>query len=209
MSVAPAAVERHDVVMRRTSILAAALALALGGCAGDGPEGDDEPEDPATTAVDDATEPGTQLELGESATLAWRPAHDVEGELGLTVDEVAEKRPSVLDGWTSDGAVRRARPYFVKVSLANTGESDLGGQDVPLYLRDTAGTLGAPWTLGGDFTACQSGPLPVPFEPGDETDMCLVYLVPHGGRVRDLVFQPTEAYDPITWSGEVRAPGRG
>ena len=195
--------------MRRTSVVAAALALVLGGCAGQEPEGDGEPEDPATTAVDDATQPGTQLELGESATLAWRPARDVEGELELTVDEVAEKRASVLEGWTSEGAVRRARPYFVTVKVANTGESDLGGQDVPLYLRDTAGTLGAPWTLGGDFTACQSGPLPVPFEPGDETDMCLVYLVPHGGRVRDLVFQPTEDYDPITWSGEVRTTRRG
>ena len=90
--------------------------------------------------------------------------------------------------------------------MANAGESDLGGQDVPLYLRDTAGTLGAPWTLGGDFTACQSGPLPVPFEPGDEAGMCLVYLVPDGGRVRDLVFQPTEGYDPISWIGEVREP---
>ena len=26
--------------------------------------------------------------------------------------------------------------------------------------------------------------------------MCLVYLVPGGGRVRDLVFEPTEGYDP-------------
>ena len=33
--------------------------------------------------------------------------------------------------------------------------------------------------------------------------MCLVYLVPDGARIRDLVFEPTEGYDPITWSGEV------
>jgi hypothetical protein len=101
-----------------------------------------------------------------------------------------------------------ARPYFVTVSLTNTGESDLAGQVVPLYLRDDRGTLGAPWTLGGDFTACQSGPLPERFEPGDEAEMCLVYLVPDGGRVRDLVFQPTEGYDPISWTGEVREPSR-
>ena len=34
----------------------------------------------------------------------------------------------------------------------------------------------------------------------------LVCLVPDGGRVRDLVFQPTEGYDPISWTGEVREP---
>ena len=38
--------------------------------------------------------------------------------------------------------------------------------------------------------------------------MCLVYLVPDRGRVRDLVFEPTEGYDPITWSGEVAKPTR-
>ena len=77
---------------------------------------------------------------------------------------------------------------------------------MPLYLRDDNGTLGAPWTLGGDFAACQSGPLPTPFTPGTETEMCLVYLVPDGARIRDLVFEPTEGYDPITWSGEVEEP---
>ena len=85
---------------------------------------------------------------------------------------------------------------------------DLGGQDVPLYLRDTDHSLGAPWTLGGDFAACQSGPLPDPFEAGAEAEMCRVYLVPDGGRVRDLVFEPTEGYDPITWTGEVDLPAK-
>ena len=94
------------------------------------------------------------------------------------------------------------------VTLTNVGDTDLGGQDVPLYLRDTDGSLGAPWTLGGDFAACQSGPLPDPFEAGAEAEMCLVYLVPDGGRVRDLVFEPTEGYDPITWSGEVQEPAK-
>lgn len=213
-----AAGERHYVVMRRTTVLATAsatvLALSLTGCSDPAPGTDDEPATAATTAVDDRTEPGTRLEHGEAATLVWQPTRDVDGELELSVDEVVEQRPSVFAGWTRDGALATARPYFVTVSVANTGESDLGGQDVPLYLRDTAGTLGAPWTLGGDFAACQSGPLPVPFEPGDETDMCLVYLVPDGGRVRDLVFEPTEGYDPISWTGEVREPdpveaGRG
>ena len=39
--------------------------------------------------------------------------------------------------------------------------------------------------------------------------MCLVYLVPGGARIRDMVFEPTEGYDPIVWSGEVQGPGRG
>jgi hypothetical protein len=194
--------------MLRTTVLGTALALSLTGCSEPEPKADAEPTAAATTAVD-GTEPGTRLEHGEAATLVWQPARDVDGELEVSVDEVAEQRPSVFDGWTRDGPVATARPYFVTVSVANAGESDLGGQDVPLYLRDTAGTLGAPWTLGGDFSACQSGPLPETFGPGEETGMCLVYLVPDGGRVRDLVFEPTEGYDPISWTGEVQEPSQG
>ena len=195
--------------MWRTAVLSTALALALTACSGA-----DEQAEPGTDldatptgAVDVAsTEPGTDLDFGEPATLVWQPAQDLTGVLDLTVDSVAEQRQSVFDGWTRDDAMATARPYFVVVSLANTGESDLGGQPVPLYLRDDTGSLGAPWTLGGDFTACQSGPLPSPFEPGDEAEMCLVYLAPGGARIRDMVFEPTEGYDPVTWTGDVTGP---
>ncbi|GAB3030161.1 hypothetical protein GCM10011376_39770 [Nocardioides flavus (ex Wang et al. 2016)] len=200
--------------MRRTLLLttasAASAALSLAGCTGDDPGAEPEPG-PTTTVVTlepVGTDPGTELSFGESAQLAWRPTQDLTGLLELSVDAVAEQRRTVFDGWAGDEAMAAARPYFVQVTLANVGDTDLGGQDVPLYLRDTDGTLGAPWTLGGDFEPCQSGPLPVPFEPGAEAGMCLVYLVPDGGRVRDLVFEPTEGYDPITWTGDVEEPVR-
>ena len=99
--------------MRRTMVLATALALSLTGCSDPEPEADDEPTAAATTAVDDSTEPGTRLEHGEAATVVWQPTRDVDGELELSVDEVTEQRPSVFDGWTRDGAIATARPYFV------------------------------------------------------------------------------------------------
>ncbi|GAA1434470.1 hypothetical protein GCM10009641_27880 [Mycobacterium cookii] len=191
----------------------AVLALALTGCTGAGSTPDaSEPEEAsaATSTATEATgtEPGTQLDFGEPATLAWQPTADLTGELELSVESVVEPRPSVFDGWLRDDTMTASRAYFVRVRLANTGESDLGGQAVPLYLRDEGGTLGAPWTLGGDFTACQSGPLPTPFVAGAEEEMCLVYLVPDRGRIRDLVFEPTEGYDPIVWTGDVEAQRR-
>lgn len=197
----------------RRAVLLVTMVLVLSACApsdpGATPDPDAAPAPGATSAADptDGTEPGTELAFGDSAVLAWQPTQDLAGELELTVDAVAEQRPSVFDGWVSEAAPD-ARPYFVTVTVANVGDTDLGGQDVPLYLRDTDGTLGAPWTLGGDFSACQSGPLPEPFETGAETEMCLVYLVPDGGRARDLVFEPTEGYDPITWAGDVEEPVR-
>ena len=187
-------------------LLVTALALSVSACAPSDPESTPDPA--PTTAVDPdvGTDPGTDLGFGEEATLVWQPEADLPGVLDLSVDAVAEQRQSVFDGWVRDDAMAASRPYFVTVTVTNSGEVDLGGQEVPLYLRDDAGALGAPWTLGGDFTDCQSGPLPDPFPVGTEVEMCLVYLVPDGGRVDDLVFEPTEGYDPITWSGEVTRP---
>ena len=194
--------------MRRTMLLATTLVLSLTSCSGGATDAEPEPSAPPASAPVDvaSTDPGTELEFGEPATLVWQPAQDLTGVLDVTVESVSEQRQSVFDGWARDEAMAAARPYFVRVSLANTGESDLGGQAVPLYLRDDTGALGAPWTLGGDFTACQSGPLPTPFDPGDEADMCLVYLAPDGARIDDMVFEPTEGYDPISWTGDVAGP---
>jgi hypothetical protein len=203
--------------MRRTTsgaavalglVIAPALSAVLAGCS-DEPAADDaapvtsSPPTPTVPAGVSTTAPGTELAFGQSATLVWQPTMNLTGAVELSVESVAEQAPSVFEGWQVDDAMAASRPYFVSVSLANAGESDLAGQAVPLYLRDDNGGLGAPWTLGGDFTACQSGPLPTPFAPDATADLCLVYLAPDGAHVRDMVFEPTEGYDPIVWTGEV------
>jgi hypothetical protein len=192
------------------TVVTTGLAAALTACGGGAPEPSPTP-DPAPTSAEQpdgvsATDPGTALEHGDPATLVWQPAADLVGALELTVEGVQERRASVFDGWVADDSLQAARPYFVRVALTNVGEDDLAGQTVPLYLRDDRGRLGAPWTVGGDFTPCQSGPLPEPFEDGASAEMCLVYLAPDDARIRDMVFEPTEGYDPIVWTGDVTGP---
>lgn len=191
------------------------LLVALGACSDDGQgTGSEGPQpsesvaaaSPAAPDGVDLTEPGTDLEFGLPATVTWRPAADVTGVLELTVEKVVEQRPAVFRGWLRDDAARDSRPYFVSATVVNEGEDDLGGQQVPLYVRDDQGRLAAPWTMGGDFQACQSGPLPTPFAAGDEAELCLVYLVPQQATAGALVFQPSEAFDPITWTGRVGQP---
>lgn len=189
-------------------VVAAVLVLSLGSCTSTEPGTVDEPG-PSAAVGASGTAPGTSLSYGDPATLVWQPAAGTTGELELSVDAVAEQRQSVFEGWLRDEAMAGSRPYFVTVTITNTGAADLGGQTVPLYLRDDSGRLGAPWTLGGDFTACQSGPLPTPFATGAETTMCLVFLAPDRARVADLVFEPSEGYDPIRWTGEVDRPRGG
>lgn len=193
------------------TFLATGLAASLTACGGGDAEPRPAPPNPAPAAAEEpdgvsATEPGTALEHGDAATLMWKPASDLTGALDLTVETVQERRASVFDGWALGDSMQEARPYFVSVAVTNVGGTDLAGQAVPLYLRDDRGRLGAPWTVGGDFTPCQSGPLPEPFEAGASAEMCLVYLAPDGARIEDMVFEPTEGYDPISWAGDVSGP---
>src|SRR6476620_11163589 len=115
--------------------LATVLVLAASACAPDDPEASPAPT--PTAAVDPAvgTDPGTDLDLGDEATVVWQPRADLTGVLDVSVDAVAEQDESVFDGWVSE-VMPDARPYFVTVTLANAGEADLAGLDVPLYLRD-------------------------------------------------------------------------
>lgn len=201
--------------MLRVAVAPVVLTLLLSACGGDGSDGDepaptDAPEPTvASSELPDGvtlTPPGESLAFGETATVAWRPSADLEGVLDLAVTRVTQQSTAVFEGWLQDRAMRESTPYFVEVEVANRGETDLGGQQVPLYLRDTAGTLGTPWAFGGEFPRCQSGPLPEELGPGDEVEMCLVFLAPAGGELDVLAFQPAEDFEAITWTGPVRTP---
>lgn len=152
------------------------------------------------------TEPGSVLRHGDRATVAWQPSDDTVAVLDLEVSSVRETTRRAFRGWLQDDRMKASRPYFVDVVAKNRGEVDLGGTAVPLFLLDDAGTYGTPWTFGGDFTRCQSGPLPEPFAPGDKARMCLVYLAPDHGRIDAMAFTGEAGADPITWTGKVARP---
>jgi hypothetical protein len=209
---------------RLPGLLAGLLAgLLLTGCSG----ADEEPESTEASAsgspsattttagylpVPDEvslTTPGTELKHGESATVAWELPGGEVGVLDLAVERVREVRRSVFAGWLQDDAMRSSTPYFVDVTLQNRGSTDLGGEAVPLYLLDDNDTLGPPWTFGGRFAPCASGPLPRRFLEGEEAELCLVYLAPRGGEVETMTFDPVEDFDAITWEGKVSGPPAG
>lgn len=196
-------------------VLLLALSPALAGCSGSDeasrPDASNASEtvdtaSPATPEGVVVTEPGTELGFGDGATVTWRPTASLTGVLELVVEKVVEPRPAVLRGWLRDDGATDSRPYFATVTVANVGEDDLGGHQVPLYVLDGEGRLAAPWTMAGDFAPCQSGPLSDPFPAGEEAELCLVFLVPEQGTADAVVFQPSESFDPIRWTGRVRTP---
>ncbi|WP_457208743.1 hypothetical protein [Nocardioides sp. P5_C9_2] len=197
--------------------------LILAGCSTDRSSADDAPGAGSSTPADaspgaaadgaasdeDTTEPGSVLDLEDTATVAWRPSADLAGVLELSVDAVQEADTADFDGLVAPGAVEGARPYYVEVRVANAGDTDLGGLDVPLYLLDTSDTLGPPWAFTQPFRPCRSRPLPASFAPGDTHSACLVFFARAGSTYEAMVFQPTPDREAITWAGGAAAPPEG
>jgi hypothetical protein len=210
--------------MLRALALSLVLALVVTGCTSDAEPGAEPTASADPSSATDAsaaegylpvpdkvtlTEPGSALDLGQRATVAWQASADEVGVLDLAVREVEQARPQEFRGWLRDDAMRRSTPYFVQVRVRNRGEGDLGGAEVPLLLLDDNGTLGPPWTFGARFAACPSRPLPRSFEPGDRADLCLVYLAPRRATIEAMAFEPVDDFEAITWTGKVRKPGDG
>lgn len=222
---------------RRARIAALALAgllagtalAACGGSSGDG-DGKVSATASATGAVSGSASPtaeasgylpvpsgvtltsqGTALQVGQSATVAWQPSQKVVGVLDLTVTAMHSTTfDRSFSGWELDDATKANAPYFVTASVRNAGESDLGGQTVPLYGAAASGALVEASTFATDFKPCRPGVLPTPFPAGASADVCLVYLVPSAGALEGVSFRPTESFEPITWTGEVTPlPGKG
>lgn len=210
-------------MIRRPGSVVAAFLLTLGvlsGCGGgdDGndPDGDDGPTPTVeTTAAEESylpvpegvelTEPGTGLTVGEPAMVAWQPRQNLIGVLDIAVTRL-EKTTFVesFEGWdVKEEQKQKVTPYFVHVTVANRGETNLSQRPVPLYALDSADTLIEATKFTEEFKPCPGGLLPKGFSTNDTTDVCMVYLVGEGLRLAGVTFRPEENFDPITWTGPI------
>ncbi|WGL51107.1 hypothetical protein P5P86_14190 [Nocardioides sp. BP30] len=156
------------------------------------------------------TSPGTALQLGQAATVAWQPTQKLVGVLDVTVTAVhSTTLRKSFKGWELDEATKQTAPYFVTATVRNAGRSDLAGAAVPLYGSAASGALVEASTFATDFKPCSPGILPTPFPAGASAQVCLVYLVPAAGTLKGVSFRPTEAFAPIAWTGAVTPLGKG
>lgn len=204
--------------LRRVAVPVMCGVLALTACSSDDTEpGDDPSADPSTSESPEAgdaylevpdgvelTAPGSQLAVGESATVAWTPRKNLIGVLDLKVLKLAEASFKSFSGWQLDKQTRTTKPYFVTVKVTNSGDTDLGKLGVPLYIVDGDNVLVSASTFASSFKPCPSTPLPKKFAPGQTARVCLVYLSPDKGDLTAVSFRPTQEFVPITWEGEVK-----
>jgi hypothetical protein len=149
------------------------------------------------------TAQGSQLKVGDTARVSWRPDQKTLGVISLTVTKLQKVPIRTFSDWRLDRATQASTPYFVHADVRNLGRSDLSGKAVPLYLLDEDNTLLQASTFQARFAACPSRPLPQGFTRHKKTSVCLVYFAPHHGRLVAISFRPTEQFQAITWKGTV------
>lgn len=210
-------------------VAATALALVLAGCGGGDGDGDGDaprsgvsgtPTQVGTSAGDESeapepylpvpdgvelTAPGSDLDLGTPAVVAWRPRQDVVGVLEIDVQRIERttfKRS--FGGWDVRAEVRKKlTPYFVRATVRNVGDTNLTQRLTPLYAVDSEDTLVEPTRFTEQFKPCPGGNLPKGFSGGDRTEVCMVYLINDGLELTGVSFRPTQDFDPITWTGDI------
>jgi len=150
---------------------------------------------------------GSQLQVGDTATVAWELRQGVVGVLDITVTRLEKTSfKKSFAGWQLDQAQKNSNPYFVRVTVTNRGDTDLGGKKVPLYIVDGTNTLVEANTFASAFPPCEPGTFPKKFKPGRTMKACLVFLSPQKGALTAVSFRPTQDYDPITWTGDLEKP---
>lgn len=205
---------RHSAHVAGVAALACSLSLGLAACGGE----DDKPaakgsSSAATKAAVqlpagvELTKPGESLELGEPATVFWAPDETVNAALSVTVTTERYVTAEELKGFSLDtDYTKNAAFYFVDVTVANLGDGDVGGRDVPLSGVDHDDVLLPAVMFESPFKACPSTALPKSFPKGATYAGCLVFAAPEQGDLKAVTFHPVESIEPIDWPGVAAAP---
>ena len=214
----------NDRMIRVPTLVATAVAgaLALAGCSssddGGEPDADGTPtsasgstEGSGTSATPylpvpdgvELTEQGSQLSVGDSAVVAYEPRQNLVGALDIQVNRLETTSIKDFSAWQLSDAQQASTPFYVRARVENVGDTDLGGRPVPLYVVNEENVLLEPTPFASSYKPCPSTPLPEKFGPGDIARVCLVYLAPDQGDLVAVSFRPDEAFNPITWTGEV------
>lgn len=174
---------------------------------GSDPAATGEPSGDATADPEPVlTAPGSDLEFGDGAQVVFEPDRKRSTVLKLKVTGARRASPRDFRNFILDDPYKRkASYYYVRVRVKNIGEGDVGGAPVPLWGVNGDNTLLPAVGFTTSFRPCASTPLPEKFKPGEKVRTCLVFLSPEKGSLEAVSFRPDQAFDPIEWTGTVKA----
>jgi hypothetical protein len=155
------------------------------------------------------TDQGSRLSFGDSATVIFESTQSRGTVLRLTVRSVQRAARRDFKGFILDDPYKRqASYYYARVSVKNVGEGDVGGVAVPLWGVNGDNVLLPPVDFTTPFLPCPTRQLPARFAPGASLRTCLVFLSPSHGSLEAVSYRPSQAFNPITWTGTVTKPVR-
>lgn len=217
----------------RTALLAAALALVLGlaACGGSDEGSSDTSSETSTPTTAETTPdsngqsgaltpPGTQLKVGEEATLAWVPFSEESAtepekgiEVGVTVEAIEKGSIDDFANIELEPEEEESTPYYVKFRIEALSGTEPPPDEEPYIAFDAIDDRGQEQsnvTFIGDFETCENTDMPRPFTKGESFEACLAYLVPGGGTIEKVEWGtgPTDGSDltpyydePVVWEG--------
>lgn len=183
------------------ALVAASALLLAGACSAD-----DEPESvptPSGFAVPDGVEltpGGTDLDVGEPATVVLDLGGAASSAITVEVTEVATGTMRDFRFFSLDEAARASTPHYVRATVTNEGPAGLGGVSLPLLAHSDADTVYPASEVVGTFEPCPTPTVPESFLAGSSADVCLVFLVPEGETLRTIDLQPGDPSDAVRWA---------
>ena len=118
------------------------------------------------------TPQGSQLAVGDTATVAYEPRQGVVGVARHHGHQARadDRSRSPSSAGSSTPEQKKSTPYFVRATIKNVGDTDLGGRRSPLYVVDEDNTA-----AGGDavrelvHAVPEHGAFPEKFAPGADS----------------------------------------
>jgi hypothetical protein len=218
---------RISVALLAGVVLVLALALSACGGSSDSPSSEtapastEESSSGSTTAEagdGELTPPGTELSVGETATVAWNPTSELEPnkanpgtKLEATVESIEEAPASDFskEELEEDG---KSTPYYVNFKFKAIDAVKKGTLDNPaadFVGITTEGSSLSAINFASAFEPCEEVQLPQPFESGDEFETCFAYFVLGGGKIKGMQWgdgpqdaNGTSEYfvEPVIWN---------
>jgi hypothetical protein len=150
------------------------------------------------------TDQGSRLRYGGSANVVFDTTENRGTVLRLTVAGVRHGRLSDFKNFILDDPYKKqASYYYARVAVRNVGQGDVGGVGVPLWGVSAQNVLLPPVNFTTPFPPCPTRQLPAQFGPGASMSTCLVFLAPDRGRLVSVSYRPSQAYNPIVWTGPI------
>jgi hypothetical protein len=145
------------------------------------------------------TAEGTELALGEPATV---PHDDGEGSIAVTVDGITAGTPEDLAELQLEGG-ETGDLYYVTQTVTNVdAPADAGGYapgSSSLFALQDDGTPATPVAEFSTFAPCENED-PSELAAGESFTTCTIYLAPTGVAVSSVAFAAEYDSDPIVWS---------